>query len=108
MLPRRVRLARTGFAHTGTEKKLASQHFSVSLRKGQAGCGVVISKKVEKTAVGRNRLKRRISATLLPWCTEAHAIVVYARAGSQTLPFQELHTELSLLLSKLLGSVRVR
>ena len=108
MLPRRARLARAGFAHTGTEKKLASQHFSVSLRKNQTGCGVVISKKVEKTAVGRNRLKRRISATLLPWCNESYAIVVYTRAGSQTLSFQELHTELSLLLAKLLGSNQVR
>ena len=108
MLPRRVRLARTGFAHTGAEKKLVSQHFSVSFRPGQAGCGVVISKKVEKTAVGRNRLKRRISTTLLPWCDESRAIIVYARAGSQTLPFQALHTELSILLAKLLGNGRVR
>ncbi len=108
MLPRRLRLSRAAFTHTGAEKKLVSQHFSVSLRIGRTGCGVVISKKTEKTAVGRNRLKRRISAVIAPLCGPDHSIVVYARAGSPALSFPALNTELSGLLLKLLGTSRVR
>lgn len=80
-----------------------SPHFSVSIRVGKTGAGAVISKKTEKTSVGRHRLKRRILAVLRPWCASDKTIVVYARSGSPSLPYKALHTELSELLTKLLG-----
>lgn len=103
MLPRRMRLQRGATTHTGKEMRAASPHFSVSVRLGQTGAGAVISKKTEKTSVGRHRLKRRILAVLKPWCVENKTIVVYARAGSPSLSYKVLSEELTPLLTKLLG-----
>ncbi|MEK7201602.1 MAG: ribonuclease P protein component [Patescibacteria group bacterium] len=107
MLPRRMRLQRGKATHTGKEMRAVSPHFSVSIRLGQSGAGAVISKKTEKTSVGRHRLKRRILAVLRPWCASDKTIVVYARSGSPSLPYAVLNTELSELLTKLLGPAQI-
>ncbi|MBP7741531.1 MAG: ribonuclease P protein component [Candidatus Pacebacteria bacterium] len=108
MLPRRLRLTREAQTHTGKEMRAVSPHFSVSVRPGGAGAGVVVSKKTEKTSVGRHRLKRRVLSLLRPWCSQTYSLVVYARAGSPTLPFSVIEEELTPILIKLLGRPPVR
>ena len=108
MLPRRLRLTRGRVPHTSKEMRAASPHFSVSVRTGSSGSGAIISKKTEKTSVGRHRLKRRILSIIEPHCSEKRAILVYARAGSSLLPYRLLKTELSALIEKLLGTSPVR
>ncbi len=85
-----------------------SPHFSVSVRMGGPGSAAIISKKTEKTSVGRHRLKRRILSVMAPWCSESRSVTVYARAGSSALPYQLLRAELRGLIEKLLGTPPVR
>lgn len=105
MLPRNMRLSRAHFAPSGPEKRLASPHFSVSIRNtsGPGGCAVVVSKKVARFAVSRHLLKRRVLVVVRPWCKRSVALVVYARPGAPTLPFGVLQEELSSLLARALG-----
>lgn len=63
--------------------------------------GVVVSKKVAKTAVARNRLRRRVYS-LLRWRSKqqpAHLLVI-AKTGAAELSFSELTKEISTLLVK--------
>lgn len=62
---------------------------------------IVVSKKVEKTAVGRHRLKRRISSIIRPFCDTA-SFSLYARSGSSALSHKEITQELTELLGRLL------
>lgn len=99
-----MRLSRAHFAPSGPEKRLASPHFSLSIRDAApGGCAVVVSKKVAKFAVTRHLLKRRVLVVLRPWCASGQALVVYARPGAQALPFKELETELTSLLARAQG-----
>lgn len=98
-----MRLSRAHFAPRGPEKRAQSAHFSLSFRPAEpstGGCAAVISKKVAKYAVSRHLLKRRIYAVLRPFCTDAQAIVVYARPGAPTLPFSDIQEELTQLLAQ--------
>ncbi len=106
MLPRKLRLSRALFAPTGPETRVASPHFSLSIREGQGGCAAVISKKVAKLSVRRHLLKRRILSVMRPWCSSNRSLVVYARSGSSLLTYEALQTELSELLTRALGQVR--
>ncbi|MES2931511.1 MAG: ribonuclease P protein component [Patescibacteria group bacterium] len=108
MIPRKLRLTRAHFAPSGPEKRLVSSHFSLSIREKQdhGGCAVVVSKKVSKLSVGRHLLKRRVLSVLKPWCLPSRALIVYARPGSQTLPFPVLKEELEELLTRAFPEVR--
>ncbi len=108
MIPRKLRLSRAHFAPTGPEKRLVSSHFSLSIRENQAegGCAVVVSKKVSKLSVGRHLLKRRVLSVLAPWCLSTRILIVYARPGSQTLPYPALQSELTELLARAFPEVR--
>lgn len=108
MLPRRLRLTRAALTHSGKEMRATSPHFSVSVRAEQTGSGVVVSKKTEKTAVGRHRLKRRVLNIIAPYCKDGASLTVYARAGSSSLSFQEISQELLGVLDQLLGHRSVR
>lgn len=66
----------------------------------------MVSKKVSKLSVGRHLLKRRVLSVLKPWCLPTRALIVYARPGSQTLPFPVLKQELEELLTRTFGEVR--
>lgn len=108
MLPRRLRLTRAALIPTGKELRATSPHFSISVRPTPSGSAVVVSKKTEKTAVGRHRLKRRIYSILAPYASGGAGIVVYARKGSPLLSFKELSQELEQALARLLGPGGVR
>lgn len=107
MLSRNMRLSRAHFAPHGPEKRLASSHFSLSIRESgsQGGCAAVISKKVAKLSVTRHLLKRRILAVMRPWCSGSRALVIYARPGATSLDFPTLSNEITELLTRALGRV---
>ncbi len=66
----------------------------------------MVSKKVSKLSVGRHLLKRRVLSVLKPWCLPTRALIVYARPGSQSIPFPALKQELEEILSRAFGEVR--
>ncbi len=103
-----MRLSRAHFAPLGPEKRLSSPSFSLSIREaaGTGGCAVVVSKKVAKLSVSRHLLKRRTLSILKPFCTKDIALVLYARAGSQALPYAALKQELEELLTRAFPGVR--
>lgn len=66
----------------------------------------MVSKKVSKLSVGRHLLKRRVLSVLKAWCLPTRTVIVYARPGSQTLPYQALKEELTELLTRAFPEVR--
>jgi len=102
-----MRLSRAHFAPSGPEKRLTSQHFSISIRTLEQGGGMaaVVSKKVARLAVRRHFLKRRMLAIMRPWHSPARALVAYARPGAAALDFPALKQELEELLVRALGRV---
>lgn len=108
MIPRKLRLPRAHFASATSGIRSVSPHFSLTVRKTavSGGCAAVISKKVAKRATDRHLLKRRIFAVMLPWCDTSRSLVVYARAGSPSLPFSVLKRELTELLERAVGEAR--
>ncbi len=106
MAERRERLKRADFeavSHTADTKRLASTHFSiVFIRKTEkSGSAIVISKKIEKSAVKRHLLKRRVSEVIRAVDVPEGSLIVYAREGSSALSFTELSGELHTLLNRL-------
>jgi ribonuclease P protein component len=87
---------------------VASKHFSISATPAKVGCAAIVSKKVEKTSVGRHRLKRRMLSCLSSAPIQGYAVVVYARTGSNTLSYNELTQELCELCAKLPTPPQVR
>ena len=106
MFERSLRLSRqaiTTISSSPSAKRATSEHFSVVYMptdSAAGGCAVVVSKKVTKTSVGRHLLKRRVRAALADWCRPSYALIVYARAGSATLPYSVIADELSNLLPR--------
>ncbi len=105
MIPRRLRLSRREFESVTSGASLLraqSPHFAISYGPAplKGGCGAVVAKKVEKSAVKRHMLKRRIKAVIAPLCPPKQVLIVYARAGSSTLPFSELEAELRALIER--------
>ena len=60
---------------------------------------VVVSKKVCKTAVARNTLKRRMRAAIDPQKLSPKSYIVYAKKGADTLSPRALKNELMTLLT---------
>lgn len=84
--------------------RATSAHFSVSVSDAApGGCAVVVPKKAARLSVSRHLLKRRILAILRPWHDPRLRIVVYARPGSESLPFPALRTELESVLARAVG-----
>lgn len=105
MIPRRLRLSRKDFESVTSGKSLVratSSHFAISYGPAEAagGCGVVVSKKVERSSVKRHLLKRRMREVLRNFCSKDRILIVYARPGAQTLSFEELNQELSELIER--------
>ena len=106
MLPRKLRLSRSGFEAARGLRRASSAHFSVSYtdHAALAGCAVVVSKKVAKSAVQRHLMKRRIRPLLLPFAGGTRAIIVHALPGSAELPPSALRDELTTLLRSILSA----
>ncbi len=67
--------------------------------------GVTVTKKLEKTAVGRNRMKRRlrsVAGNILPsYAKNGMDYVLIARDQAATRPFAELEKDLRWCLNKM-------
>lgn len=105
MIPRHLRLSRHDFENLADKrnlKRISSPHFSLSFDQtpGTGGCAVVVSKKIEKSSVGRHLLKRRVRAVLKEFCTKDITLVVYAGQHSPSLTFDQLSTELTALITQ--------
>lgn len=105
MVPKKLRLSREEFQKAAAGKRAVSAHFSVTARTvpEKGGIAVVISKKVAKRSVDRHLLKRRILEILRPQASPTCSFIVYARAGSPSLPFGALKEELSELYTRAIG-----
>jgi ribonuclease P protein component len=102
MLSREKRLTRADFDAVAKGKRAISAHFSVSAAPSSLGkAAAVVSKKVAKRSVDRHLLKRRMLAAAVPYIRPGRSFVLYARAGSPSLPFGTLKRELTELLTKL-------
>lgn len=101
MFPRSLRLSRTGFEQSRGLPRAATPHFSISYGSSPkaAGIGVIVPKKAVKSSVERHLLKRRVREILREILKGQDAsgtvIIVSARTGADTLPFDELKKELS-------------
>ena len=104
MLPKSVRLSRSGFEALHPARRVQSEHFSILFAETTTlgGSAVIVSKKTAPTSVARHALKRQVRAIIAPWSTPTRALVVTARKGATTLPFSVLHNELSTLLRSIL------
>ena len=105
MLPRTQRLTRAEFLATKHKKKLFhSPVFLVSVTYSETLKGaVVVSKKVARGAVERNRIRRRMYAVLqdvLKMAQNNAHIVIVAKKGIETTSFDELHNELTHTLTE--------
>ena len=65
------------------------------------GSAVVVSKKVAKSSVKRHLIKRRVREATAPWNSDSYALIIYARTGSDTLPYSEIVSELTPLLQRM-------
>lgn len=97
MFSKRTRLPKEAFGAPG--KRVSSTHFSAITPHGVKGYAVVVSKKVARLAVRRNRIKRRVRAALSALSLPP-AFVVFPRASADHLSAKELRTELAVLVSK--------
>ena len=84
-----------------------SPHFFVRIKNGASSEGVkvaaVVSARVEKKAVKRNLLRRRMYEALrshLPTLCGSR-LVITAKKGAPALSFKELQSELSALLARI-------
>ena len=103
MFPQAKRLTRDNFKDVTKGKRAITGHFSLSYKHSPFSKGaVVVSKKVAKKATERHLLKRRVLAVLSKDMPEQTAVIVYARAGSATIPFSRIKTEITELLTKAL------
>jgi ribonuclease P protein component len=74
-----------------------SPHLSLKVLKGEGPVFVVVSKKVAKTAVLRNRLKRRVRSIVQKNKLNG---IFFTKKGATGLSFQELKKEVSSLVGK--------
>lgn len=88
-------------------KKWISKSMIVLCAPNEAGrvrVGFTVTKKLEKTAVGRNRMKRRlraVAADILPKGAMPNDYVLIARDGTATRGYAELCKDLRWCLEKL-------
>ncbi|WP_435640637.1 ribonuclease P protein component [Micavibrio aeruginosavorus] len=85
-------------AESATESPASGPHY-----------GLTVTKKTEKTSVGRNRIKRRLRAAMASALTGEHAdlkctdIVVIGRAAAEKAPFDQLVKDIRWCLRRLRG-----
>jgi len=96
---RRHRLTRAAFEallKAGTRR--SGPHFSIIRSTSVPGYAVVVPKKVARLSTARHRIKRRVLAVLktLPL---PKGLIVFPRAVVKDMPYDEIRTELTKLLS---------
>lgn len=106
MLGKSERLSRTVFStyfRSGT--RFQSPHLTVIYTPAPAPKGaVVVPKKVARSAVARNQIRRRLSHTLTEsgvFTTHPGVYIIIAKAGAPECPRRALRTELIQLLARI-------
>jgi len=105
MLPKSARLSREAFTKYFTSgRRFNNPELSIIYTPGTTLRGAaVVSKKVAKSAVTRNTLRRRLYATLRAVAAEAGVtgvVIIIAKPALATLPREAQHQTLYQLLSK--------
>lgn len=106
-MPSRYRLSRADFAHTRRLARETGRFFMFSYgtvpNRTFPGVACVISGKIAKNAVRRNRLRRRVRAILLPFCAGASAPTVFvlmAKKGAAEASFEEIQADIESFLKR--------
>jgi ribonuclease P protein component len=108
MIPKKNRLTKAFFRETHARPTLLrgghlalSRYFDEMFTHPRIA--VVVSKKINKSAVGRNRIKRRILAILKELITQIpirEALVFRVHSKLEQISYDELRAEITQLLSK--------
>lgn len=94
-------------AVTRKGRRVNTGHFVVAARSADAGVnrfGVIVSKQVDKRAVGRNLVRRRIQEVAVPFVksTGSMDVIVRASPGAAELTWDETVSELTKAFNRLL------
>ena len=87
-------------------KSVSSDNLSLKIRPIPADCSAfafVVSSKVAKKAVDRNKLKRRarhIISKMLPEIKKGLGIIIFFKKGNEKLNFQEIEKETRAIFQK--------
>lgn len=104
MLKRSHKISRREFLSVSPARPFHTDHLSIRAVPAESTqFSVVASKKVARTAVSRNRLKRRVYAALenaYPRLNNSHRAVFYAKKGAEELPYSAIQEEVLFLLKK--------
>ena len=80
-----------------------SEHFSLSIPREGSGYAVVVPKKLEKRAVGRHLLKRRVLSALKSYESLPSALVIFPKQEAFSLTYRQIKEELDTLLTRISG-----
>jgi ribonuclease P protein component len=107
MLARKHRINKELFAEIiKAGKSVSSDNLSLKIQPIPADCSAfafVVSSKVAKKAVDRNKLKRRarhIVAKMMPEIKNGLGIIIFLKKGSEKLNFQEIEKETRAIFQK--------
>ncbi len=104
MLPKNRRIPRELLKSLLESRKyFNSAHFSLRVAKAETPrLAISISKKVSKSAVVRNKIRRRVYSTIRDFIPELsdNLFLLIAKAGSEKIKGQDLKDELVELLKK--------
>jgi len=105
VLPRKFRISRKEFSLVKKEgQRVSGPFFALLLKKGEGvKVGFIISKKIDKRATVRNKIKRRLSQALLPFLPKIRPkthIVFLAKKVLGEKNFLEIEREVKRMLTK--------
>ncbi len=102
------RLSRLDFNRLKVARRLPGVFFTLALGevpgRSLSGFACVVSKKVARKAVDRNRIKRRIRAIfqdVVPRFSNQTVLVAYVKAGAAKATMQDLRNDMDILIRRL-------
>lgn len=104
-MPSPHRLSRLDFNHFKVERRLSGAFLSLGVgvvsQRIRGGFACVVSKKVARKAVDRNRIKRRVRAIMREVTLSGPLVViVYAKPGASHATMQDLREDIMALLGR--------
>ena len=81
-----------------SKKQIKSTHFSAIISDVGVGCAVVVSKKVERLAVNRNKTKRKIFSIIQNMNITHPSIIIFVKSKVTNLSYINIQNELQSLL----------